>query len=167
MCNKRTVEILKSIDDNYYFSVIHRASVLKQHLLSLLANRNRFSNSKEIFYVASLLYKLKDKNLTLKFSNLLPSILNTSGEVFPNDVLPFCELIKSRQDHLEIHLESPSFKKNSGLLFFKEMEQVITKSPHIKVNIYIAFIVFLLTHESPSYKTQLDKMTLLNNDYCI
>ena len=146
LCNEHTVEILKSIDDSYFFLPIQHTNFLKEHLHSRLANTNTFSDTKQIFPVASLLYELKDKNLTLEFSNFLPSILNVSGEVFPNDVLPFCELIRVRQHDLELHLSTPWFYKNSHLLFLKKMESIIANSLYIKVNIYFISIVFLLTH---------------------
>ena len=73
LCNKRTVEILKNIDDDYFFSSSHHVSFLKKQLSSQLENINKFYDSKHVFRFASLLYELKDKTLTQEFSNLLPS----------------------------------------------------------------------------------------------
>ena len=136
LCNDSTVEILNNIDDEYFFSSNHHASFLKEHLHSHLENIATYSDAKNVFLVASLLYELKDKTLTREFSNLLPSILEIQGDVFPNDVLPLCELIQARQRGLEIYINKTSFYKNSHLLFFKEMESIIAESLHIKVKIY-------------------------------
>ena len=141
LCNENTIKILKSIDDSYFFSPDQQTKFLKKHLHSRLANTNIFYDTKQIFLVASLLYELKDKNLTLKFSNFLPNILTIFGDILPNNVLPFCELIGVRQHDLELKLFKAQFYENSGLLFFKKMEQVIADSLYIKVNIYFIFIV--------------------------
>ena len=130
LCNSRTVDILKSIDDNYFFLPNHHARFLKEYLRSHLKNVKIFSKS---FRLATLLNELKDENLTREFSNLLPSVLSIDGDVFPNDVLPFCELIRARQLDLEIHLSNALFHKDSHLLFYKEMESIMSESPHIKV----------------------------------
>ena len=135
LCNDHTVEILNNIDDEYIFLSNNDANVLKEHLHSHLKK-----TALDLFRLASLLYELKDKTLTREFSNLLPSILKIKGDVFPNDVLPLCELIRARQRHLEIHLNNPSFYKNSHLLFFKKMESIIAESLHIKVKINFIFI---------------------------
>ena len=149
LCNDHTVEILNDIDDEYFCISNHDPSVLKKHLLSHLkeiasasasASASDFDN-RHLFRLASLLYELKDKTLTQEFSNLLPSILTIQGDVFPNDVLPLCELIRLRQIDLEISINSPSFYKNSHLLFFKEMESIIAELLHLKVKIYFIFIV--------------------------
>ena len=138
LCNECTVSILRNISINF-LSINHDASFLKEHLYSHLENRNKFFDTKHIFRVATLLYELKNENLTREFSNLLPSVLSIDGDIFPNDVLPLCELIQPRQLDLEIHLSDPSFFKNSHLLFFKEMESIVAKSPHIKVEIEIFY----------------------------
>ena len=142
LCNERTVEILKNIDNDYFFSPNHHASFLKEHLHSQL----KISGTENVFCVASLLYELKDKTLTREFSNLLPSYLSIKKNVFPNDVLPFCELIRARQLDLELCVSDPSFYKNSHLLFFKEMGLVIAESLHIKVKIDYILFVYQLTH---------------------
>ena len=146
LCNEHTVKILKCIDDRYFFLPIQHTKFLKEHLHSRSKNMNTFSDTKQIFLVASSLYELKDENLTREFSTLLPSILEIRGDVFPNNVLPFCELIRVRQHDLELHFSAPRFYKNSHLLFLKEMEQIIANSLYIKVNIYFTFIVFLSTY---------------------
>ena len=134
LCNEHTVKILKDIDNDYFFSP--NTSFLKEHLHSHLKNINTFSDTKHIFRLASLLYELEDKTLTLEFSNLLPSVLRIEDDVYPKDVLPLCKLIRARQLDLEIHLRNPLFYDNSRLLFFKEMESIISESLHIKVKIY-------------------------------
>ena len=141
LCNDRTVEILNDIDDEYFFLSTHDPSVLKNYLLSHLKKVASDFDNRHLFRLASLLYELKDKTLTEEFSNLLPSILRIQGDVFPNDVLPLCELIRARQRHLEISIIRPSFYKNSHLLFFKEMESIIAESLHLKVKIYFIFII--------------------------
>ena len=142
LCCERTIEILKSIDNSYFSSPIHHASVLKQYLHSHIKNINSFLDIKPIFCLASWLYEIKDKNLTQECSNLLRSVLVVSGDVFPNDILPFCDLIGERQLDLELHLINPRFYKNSHLLFFKEMEPIIVKQLYIKVNIYFTLLCF-------------------------
>ena len=139
LCNKRTVEILKNIDDDYFFSPKHHANFLKEHLHSQSKTASIFSGIKDVFRVASLLFELKDTNLIREFSNLLPSVLKIDNDVFPNDVLPLCELIRARQLDLEIYISRPLFYKNSHLLFFKEIESIIKELLHIKVRIYYTF----------------------------
>ena len=141
LCNDRTVKILNDIDNEYFFLSNHDASVLKKHLLSHLKEITSDFHHRHLFRLASLLYELKDKTLTGEFSNLLPSILIIQGDVFPNDVLPLCELIRARQLGLEINIARPSFYKNSHLLFFKEMESIIAESLHLEVKIYFIFII--------------------------
>ena len=141
LCNDRTVKILNDIDDEYFFLSNHDLIVLKKHLLLHLKEIASNFDNRHRFRLASLLYELKDKTLTQEFSNLLPSILAIQGGVFPNDVLPLCELIRARQLGLEISINRPSFYKNSHLLFFKEMESIIAESLHLKVKIYFIFIV--------------------------
>ena len=141
LCNNRTVEILKQIDDDYCFSPNHHASFLKNQLNLHLENMVTHFGNKHLFRFASLLYELKDKTLTREFSNLLPSYLVITNDVFPNDVFPLCELIRARQLDLEIFIWNPSFYKNSHLLFFKEIASIIVESLHIKVKIYFIFIV--------------------------
>ena len=131
LCNKHTVETLKDIDDDYFFSP--NTSFLEEHLNLDLKNINTFSHTKHVFRLASLLFELKDKDLTQKFSNLLPSVLRIKDDILPNDVFPICELIAARELDLEIHLRDPLFYKDSRLLFFKEMESIIAKSQHIQV----------------------------------
>ena len=144
--NYRTVEILKKFDDCYFFSSNHHANFLKQYLHSYMKNIGLFSDTEHIFCLASLLYELRDKNLTREFSNLLPSYLVINKDVFPNNVVPFCELIRARQLDLKLSILNPSFYKNSHLLFFKEMKSTIAESLHIKVKIYFIFIIYYLTH---------------------
>ena len=145
LCNHRTVEIFKKFDDDYFFSPNQHAKFLKQYLHSYVENINPLSETELVFRLASLLYELKDNNLTLEFSNLLPSYLSIENDVFPNDVLPFCELIRARKLALEISVSNPSFFKSSHLLFFKKMGSFIAKSLHIKVKICYIFIVYQLT----------------------
>ena len=142
LCNDRTVEILKNVDHVYFFPPNHHANFLKKHLHSHLKIIITYSDTKHLFRFASLLYELKDENLSREFSNLLPSDLVITGEVFPNDVFPLCELIRARQFDLGIFIRHPLFYKNSHLLFFKKMESIIAESLHIKVKIYFIFIVW-------------------------
>ena len=141
LCNNRTVEILKNIDDDYFFLPNPHASFLKEQLHLHLKNISSYSDTKNLFRFASLLYELKDDTITTEFSNLLPSNLVIKDDVFPNDVFPLCELIQARQLDLGISIQNPSFHKNSHLLFFKEMGSIIAESLHIKVKIYFIFIV--------------------------
>ena len=141
LCNNRTVEILKNIDKDYCFLPNHHASFLKEQLHLHLKNIGSYSDTKNLFRFASLLYELKDDTITTEFSNLLPSNLVIKDDVFPNDVFPLCELIQARQLDLGISIQNPSFHKNSHLLFFKEMGSIIAESLHIKVKIYFIFIV--------------------------
>ena len=111
-------------------------SVLEEYLHLQSENTNTYFYTVDVFQVASLLYELKDENLTRQFSSLLPSVLSIIGNVLPNDVLPFCELIRARQLGLKIHLNNLSFHKNSHLLFFKEMESITADFSYIKVKMY-------------------------------
>ena len=147
LCNERTVESLRSIDKSYFSSPID-SNVLKQHLHSHLENINNFFKFERVLHLASLLYEFKNKNLTQELSNLLPSVLIIDGDVFPNNVLPFCELIRERQLDLELHLKTPRFYKNSHLLFFKEMEPITAKLLYIKVNIILLYCVSINQLES-------------------
>ena len=144
LCNEHSVDILKSIDDNYFSLQNDHASFLKKYLHSQSEIITKFSESKHVFRIASLLYELKDKNLTQKLSNLLPSILRIQGDVFPNDVLPFSELLRERKHDLELYFtEDSSFYKNSNLLFLKEMESLIAESVQIKVKIKL-FLFYII-----------------------
>ena len=144
LCNEDSVDILKIIDDNYFSLQNDHASFLKKYLHSQSEIITKFSESKHVFRVASLLYELKDKNLTQKLSNLLPSILRIQGDVFPNDVLPFSELLRERKHDLELYFtEDSSFYKNSNLLFLKEMESLIAESLQIKVKIKL-FLFYII-----------------------
>ena len=141
LCNNRTVGILKNIDKNYCFLPNPHASFLKEQLHLHLKNIDSYSDTKNLFRFASLLYELKDDTITREFSNLLPSNLVIKDDVFPNDVFPLCGLIQARQFDLGISIQNPLFHKNSHLLFFKEMGSIISESLHIKVKIYFIFIV--------------------------
>ena len=144
LCNEDSVDILKNIDDNYFSLQNDHANFLKKYLHSQSEIITKFSESKHVFRTASLLYELKDKNLTQKLSNLLPSILRIQGDVFPNDVLPFSELLRERKHDLELYFtEDSSFYKNSNLLFLKEMESLIAESVQIKVKIKL-FLFYII-----------------------
>ena len=144
LCNEHSVDILKTIDDNYFSLQNDHASFLKKYLHSQSEIITKFSESKHVFRTASLLYELNDKNLTQKLSNLLPSILRIQGDVFPNDVLPFSELLRERKHDLELYFtEDSSFYKNSNLLFLKEMESLIAESLQIKVKIKL-FLYYII-----------------------
>ena len=144
LCNEHSVDILKTIDDNYFSLQNDHANFLKKYLHSQSEIITKFSESKHVFRTASLLYELKDKNLTQKLSNLLPSILRIQGDVFPNDVLPFSELLRERKHDLELYfIEDSSFYKNSNLLLLKEMEPHIAESLQIKVKIKL-FLFYII-----------------------
>ena len=147
LCNKRSVDILKNIDGNYFFSPNHHAGFLKKHLYSQSKIINTYFASTQVFRIASLLYELKDKNLTQNFANLLPKIFNIRCDIFPNNVLPFCELLQERKHDLELYFtHKSSFYKNSNLLFLKEMESIIAESLHIKVKIKLFYFILLLNY---------------------
>ena len=158
LCNDHTVKILNDIDDEYIFLSNNDASVLKEHLHSHLKKIASNFRNRHLFRLASLLYELKDKTLTREFSNLLPSILEIKGDVFPNDVFPLCELIRARQRGLEISINKPSFYKNSHLLFFKEMESIIAESLHLKVKIYLILLFNDQNNRNLNIKKHINKI---------
>ena len=134
LCNKHTVEILQTINEKRFIVPTQTASFLKEYLRSSLPKSNKPFNFFSLFDFSFWLYELNDKELTRKVSNFLPNCLATKGDVFPNNVLPLCDLIRERQLDLAIDIvKNTDFHKNAHLLFLKEMEQIIGVSPHIKV----------------------------------
>ena len=133
LCNKNTVAILETIDKNQFTLPIETVSFLKKYLRSSLLELHYidFSSLSDFSF---WLYELNDKELTREFSNFLPNCLKMNGDVFPNNVLPFCDLIRKKQFDLTIDIgKNAYFHKNAHLLFLKEMQQIIAVSPHIKV----------------------------------
>ena len=134
LCNEHTVATLQTIDKNQFTSPTQKVNVLKEYLRSSLPKLYTPFNFISVLNFSFWLYELNDKDLTKEVSNFLPKYLVMSGDVFPNNVLPLCDLIRKRQLDLAIGpVNNANFHKNALLLFLKEMDQIITVSPHIKV----------------------------------
>ena len=134
LCNEHTAAILQTIDENQFTSPTQTVSFLKEYLRSSLPKSNISFNFISVLDFSFWLYELNDKELTREVSNYLPNSLVMEGDVFPNNVLPLCDLIRERQLDLTIDtVNNANFHKNALLLFLKEMEQIIAVSPHIKV----------------------------------
>ena len=134
LCNKHTVAILETIDEKQFTVSTETLNFLKEYLRSSRPKSNNIIDFNSLFDFSFWLYELNDKELTKEFSNFLPNCLKMNGDVFPNNVLPFCDLIREKQFDLTIDIgKNAYFHKNAHLLFLKEMEQMIAVSPHIKV----------------------------------
>ena len=147
LCNEHTVAILQTIDENQFTSPTQTVSFLKEYLRSSVPKSNTSFNFISVLDISIWLYELNDKELTREVSNFLPNSLVMSGDVFPNNVLPLCDLIRERQLNLAIDtVDDTNFHKNALLLFLKEMDQIITVSPHIKVRsssiLYFIYLSF-------------------------
>ena len=148
LCNEDTVTILQTIDKNQFTSPTQTVSFLKKYLRSSLPKSKTSFNFISILDISIWLYELSDKDLTKEVSNFLLNSLVMEGDVFPNNVLPLCNLIRERQSHLAIvAVYNANFHKNALLLFLKEMDQIIAVSPHIKVR--SSFILYLSTYLLP------------------
>ena len=148
LCNKNTVAILQTIDENQFTLPTETVSFLKNYLRSSLPKSSDFINFSFLLNFSFWLYELNDKKLTREFSNFLPNYLVMNGDVhiFSNNVLPLCKLIRERRFDLTIDIDKDAnFHKNARLLFLKEMDQIIAVSPHIKVrSLFISYIFYLL-----------------------
>ena len=134
LCNENIVPFLQTIDKNRFTLPTETVRFLKKYLLSSLPKSNDFINLSSFFDFSFWLYELNDKELTREFSDFLPNCLVINNDIFPNNVLPLCNLIRERQFYLTIDIERhANFHKNAHLLFLKEMDQIIAVSPHIKV----------------------------------
>ena len=134
LCNKHTAAILQTIDKNQFIVPTQTVSFLKEYLNASLPKPNVSFDSTSIFDVTFWLYELNDKELTKNVSNSLPSLLIIQGDVFPNNVLPLCNLIRERQLDFVIDIaKNANFHKNAHLSFLQEMDQIMAVSPHIKV----------------------------------
>ena len=145
LCNEHTVAILQTIDKNQFTSPTQTVNFLKEYLRSSLPKSKASFNFISILDISIWLYELNDKELTREVSNFLPHSLVMESDVFPNNVLPLCDLIRERQLDLAIDIEYAYFHKNALLLFLKEMKQIIAVSPHIKVrSSFILHFTYLL-----------------------
>ena len=134
LCNEHTVAILQTIDKNRFTLPTQTISFLKEYLRSSLPKSNDFIKFSSLSEFSFWLYELNDKKLTREVSNFLPNCLLIKRDVFPNDVLPLCDLIREREFYLTINIrENAYFHKNAHLLFLKEMEKIVAVLPHIKV----------------------------------
>ena len=134
LCNEHTVAILQTIDKNQLISPTGTVSFLKEYLRSFLRKLDTYINFSSLSDFSFWLYELNDKELTREVSNFLPNYLLMTGDVFPNNVLPLCDLIRERRLDMAINIEKhANFYKNALFLFLKEMEKIIAVSPHIKV----------------------------------
>ena len=145
LCNEHTVAMLETIDETQFTLPTKTVNFLKEYLCSSLPELHDIDFS-SLTDFSFWLYELNDKELTREVSNGLPNCLDMKGDVFPNNVLPFCDLIRKRQFDLAIYIvKASNFHKNAHLLFLKEMEQMIAISPHIKVKSNL-FYRLIYTH---------------------
>ena len=93
LCNEHTAAILQTIDKDQFTSPTETVIFLKEYLLSSLPKPIRFF---DFASVSVWLYELNDKKFTKEVSNFLPDWL-VIKDVFPNDILPLCDLIRERQ----------------------------------------------------------------------
>ena len=134
LCNKDTARFLQTIDEKQFTLSTQIVRFLKKYLrCSLPKSIERFDFA-SVFDASVWLYELTDKKLTREVLHCLPNCLVMKGNVFPNNVLPFCDLIRVRKLNLVINIvDDANFHNNAHLLFLKEMDQIIAVSPHIKV----------------------------------
>ena len=146
LCNEHTVAILETIDENQFTLPTETVSFLKEYLRSSLPELFDIDFS-SLSNFSFWLYELNDKELAREVSNGLPNCLDMDGDVFSNNVLPLCDLIRERQFDLAIYIvKASNFYKNAHLLFLREMDQIIAVSPHIKVrsNLFYSLFVHIL-----------------------
>ena len=147
LCNEHTTSILQTIDKDQFTLPTKTVSFLKEYLRSSLPKSIELFDFVSVSNASVWLYELNDKKFTREVSNFLTDCLVIKGDVFPNDVLPLCNLMQEKFNLVINIFDDANFHNNAHLLFFKEMDQITAVSSHIKVR--SSFILYIIY--SPSF----------------